>query len=178
MATLDILTAPHPVLFGKAREVRDDEFGPGLRQLMSDMAETMYAAPGVGLAAPQVSDGRRVIVIDSKSGDERGKRLYKMANPKVVERVTETIWWAETCLSVPDLEVDVERSRRVRVQWLDETGAAREEWFEEYEAVIVQHELDHLAGTVLLDRVSTFRRSRYIKQRKKMSTHAPAMALR
>lgn len=178
MATLDILTAPHPVLAAKAREVKDDEFGPALSQLMSDMAETMYAAPGVGLAAPQVGDSRRVIVIDSKSGDERGKRLYKMANPKIVERSTEKIWWAETCLSVPDLEVDVERNLKVLVQWKDETGAAREEWFEEYEAVIVQHELDHLLGTVLLDRVSSFRRSRYLKMRKKQATHSPALALR
>lgn len=166
MAVLDIITAPHPVLSAQAREVRDDEFGPALQKLLSDMAETMYAAPGVGLAAPQVGDGRRIVVIDSDS-KSRGARLFKMVNPKIVERSEDTITWNETCLSVPDLEVDVLRNRRVRVTWRDETAAERDAWFEDYEAVIVQHELDHLKGTVLLDRVSTFRRSRYLKQRKK-----------
>ncbi len=164
MAVLEILTAPHPVLSASAREVRDDEFGPALKQLLSDMAETMYAAPGVGLAAPQVGDGRRIITVDSSDKENRGKRLYKMVNPTIVERSKETITWGETCLSVPDLEVDVVRANRIRVQWRDESGAKREEWFEEYEAVILQHELDHLAGTVLLDRVSSFRRSRYMKK--------------
>jgi peptide deformylase len=167
MAILEILVAPHPTLSTAAREVRDDEFGPGLAQKLSDMAETMYAAPGVGLAAPQVGDGRRMLVLDSKSGDERGKRLYKMVNPRILERSPEKITWGETCLSVPDMEVDVVRNQRVLVAWRDETGGAHEEWFEDYEAVIVQHELDHLIGTVLLDRVSAFRRSRYIKQRRK-----------
>jgi peptide deformylase len=167
MATLDILTAPHPILATPARDVREDEFGPGLKQLLFDMAETMYAAPGVGLAAPQVGDGRRVIVLDSKSGDERGKRLYKMVNPRILERSRDTITWNETCLSVPDLEVEVVRAKRVRVIWRDEDGAPFEAWFEDYEAVIVQHELDHLLGTVLLDRVSAFRRSRYLKKLKK-----------
>lgn len=167
MAVLPILVAPHPVLAGKAREVRDDEFGPALAQLASDLAETMYAAPGVGLAAPQVGDSRRLVVLDSLSGEERGKRLYKMVNPTIVERVAEKIIWNETCLSVPDLEVEVERSRKIRVVWREPTGVTIEQWFEEYEAVIVQHELDHLLGTVLLDRVSGFRRSRYLKKLKK-----------
>lgn len=167
MATLEILTAPHPILAGRARDVRDDEFGPDLAQRLSDMAETMYAAPGVGLAAPQVGDGRRFVVIDSSDKENRGKHLFKMVNPEIAERSKDTIWWAETCLSVPDLEVDVERNLRVLVRWRDEKGAPQERWFEEYEAVIVQHELDHLLGTVLLDRVSAFRRSRYLKKLKK-----------
>lgn len=164
MAVLPILVAPHPVLAGKARDVRPEELGPALDTLLSDMAETMYAAPGVGLAAPQVGDPRRIVVIDSKSGEERGKRLYKMVNPQIVEKSKETITWGETCLSVPDIEVDVVRARKIKVQWLDGKGAACEETFEDYEAVIVQHEIDHLIGTVLLDRVSTFRRSRYLKK--------------
>jgi peptide deformylase len=168
MATLDILTAPHPVLATAAREVRDDEFGQALKQLLSDMAETMYAAPGVGLAAPQVGDGRRIVVLDSDS-DDRGKRLYRMVNPTLLERSTETITWVETCLSVPDLEVEILRSQRVLAQWRNENGERIEAWFEDYESVIVQHELDHLTGTVLLDRVSGFRRSRYLKKRKKTS---------
>jgi len=166
MAILDILTAPHPVLSASARDVRGDEFGPALKQLLSDMAETMYAAPGVGLAAPQIGDGRRVITVDSSDKENRGKRLFKMVNPKIVERDKDTITWGETCLSVPDLEVDVVRARRIRIEWRDENGGSHSEWFEDYEAVIFQHELDHLMGTVLLDRVSSFRRSRYMKKLK------------
>jgi peptide deformylase len=172
MAILDILTAPHPVLSAKARDVRDDEFGPELAQRLSDMAETMYAAPGVGLAAPQVGDGRRMLVMDSADKENRGKTLFRMVNPKIVERSNDTITWAETCLSVPDLEVDVDRSRRIKVQWRDETGQTQEGSFENYEAVIFQHEYDHLMGTVLLDRVSNFRRSRYIKKLKKFHLEA------
>jgi peptide deformylase len=167
MATLEILTAPHLILAKKARDVKDDEFTPALRQLLFDMAETMYAAPGVGLAAPQVGDSRRMIVFDSDDRENRGRRLKKMVNPRIVERSEENIFWNETCLSVPDFELEVERSKRVRVEWRDEHGGHQTDWFEEYEAVIVQHELDHLLGTVLLDRVSAFRRSRYIDRKKK-----------
>jgi peptide deformylase len=164
MAVLEILVAPHPVLAARARDVRPDEFGKALSQLLSDMAETMYAAPGVGLAAPQVGDGRRVVVLDPDDREHRGRRLHKMVNPEIVERSRETIHWNETCLSVPDFELDVVRNQRIRVQWLDEQARPMEAWFEDYEAVIVQHELDHLLGTVLLDRVSAFRRSRWLKK--------------
>jgi peptide deformylase len=177
MAILEILTAPHPVLAAPARDVTDDEFGASLAQLLSDMAETMYAAPGVGLAAPQIGDGRRILVMDSADRDNRGKdRLFRMVNPKIVERSQETITWSETCLSVPDLEVDVQRTKRIRVQWRDEAGNVQETSFEDYEAVIFQHEHDHLMGTVLLDRVSSFRRSRYMKKLKKAQREFEASA--
>jgi len=167
LAVLDIITVPHPVLSQRARPVREEEFGEALEQLCSDMAETMYAAPGVGLAGPQVGDLRCIIVLDAGEDEERGKRLRKMVNPSIVERSEETIQWEETCLSVPGLEVMVERNRRVRVQWRQPDGTAAEDWFEDYEAVIVQHELDHLVGTVLLDRVSRFKRRRYLKRVKR-----------
>jgi peptide deformylase len=162
MAVLPILTAPHPVLAKKAVEVAPDAFGPALVQLLADMAETMYAAPGVGLAAPQIGDGRRIIVVDS--GDEEGHGLLKMVNPTITARSQETIAWRETCLSVPDLEVEVARARHLQVTWLDEHGAEQKSEFHDFEAVILQHELDHLLGTVLLDRVSAFRRSRYLQK--------------
>ncbi|HMV67729.1 MAG TPA: peptide deformylase [Myxococcota bacterium] len=165
MAVLPILTAPHPTLARKARDVRPDEIGADLERLVSDMAETMYAAPGVGLAAPQVDDSRRVVVIDSGSEGKKGTGLLRMVNPLIVARSAETIVWGETCLSVPDLEVDVVRNKHIRVTWLDPaTGAPHDAEFHEFEAVIVQHELDHLLGTVLLDRVSHFRRSRYLRR--------------
>jgi len=174
MAVLDVLTVPHPVLAREARPVHDDEFGSDLEKRLTDMAETMYAAPGVGLAGPQVGDSRRIIVVDSGEGEQRGQRLMKMVNPEIVERSQEPITWSETCLSVPDFEVDVDRSRRVEVTWRTPDGAPHREWFEDYEAVIVQHELDHLAGVVLLDKVSAFRRSRYLKRRRKAAKQRSA----
>jgi peptide deformylase len=165
VAILPILTAPHPVLESKAREVQPAEFGPDLQRFLDDMAETMYDAPGVGLAAPQVGDARRIIVVDS--GEEGGSGLLKMVNPVIAERSKEILHWNETCLSVPDLEVKVERSKRVLVRWVDAFGNPNEREFQNFEAVIVQHELDHLIGTVLLDRVSRFRKSRYMQDIRK-----------
>jgi len=172
VAVLQIVEAPAAVLSARAREVRDDEFGSLLAERVADMAETMYAAPGVGLAAPQVGDGRRILVIDSGDHDGIQSGLLRMVNPVIVDRSTETLEWPETCLSVPEMEVRVTRNRRIRVTWRQPDGVEMDQSFEEYEAVIVQHEIDHLEGTVLLDRVSGFRRSRYIKRRKKMARRA------
>jgi peptide deformylase len=168
MAVLDIITAPHPLLENRAREVAADEFGAVLEQHLSDMAETMYAAPGVGLAGPQVSDPRRILVLDPGEKAERGRRFFAMANPRIVERGPDFIDWNETCLSVPEFEIEIRRHRRVRVEWQHpRDGSAQTAWFEDYEAVIVQHELDHLDGTVLLDRASRFKRSWYLRRVKK-----------
>ncbi len=165
MAILEIIEAPHPMLEKKAREVRSDEFGGALKVHVSDMAETMYAAPGVGLAAPQIGDSRRIVVLDPGEKANRGKRFFGMVNPRITERSNETILWWETCLSVPELEVEVKRNKRITVVWQDALdGSEQTAGFEEYEAVIVQHELDHLEGTVLLDRVSGFKRRRYIQR--------------
>ena len=167
MAVLDIITVPHPVLKARAREVAEEEFGPALAQLTADMAETMYAAPGVGLAAPQVGDSRRILVVDPTEGDHRGSGLLSMINPTITQRSGDTILWWETCLSVPGIEVKVERHQQITVSWRSPLGEERSQTFEEFPAVVVQHELDHLLGTVLLDRVSRFRRAKYLKGVKK-----------
>jgi peptide deformylase len=164
MAILQIIKAPHPVLEKMARDVREDEFGDALGVHIKDMAETMYAAPGVGLAAPQVADSRRIVVIDPGEGEERGRRYFGFVNPVITVRSEKLIPWTETCLSVPELEVEVMRHYRVEVDWREFDGTPRHGVFEEYEAVIVQHELDHLLGTVILDRASRFKRSRYLKR--------------
>lgn len=167
MAILEILTVPHPVLAAKARLVRPDEFGAGLDTLMSDLAETMYAAPGVGLAAPQIGDSRRFIVIDPTEADDRGRSLLKMVNPVIEEKSKEKQIFSETCLSVPEFEVETTRAKGVRMTWQEPlTGENKEAWFEDYAAVVVQHELDHLEGEVILNKVSNFRRSRYLKRMK------------
>jgi peptide deformylase len=108
MALLPILSAPHPVLSAKARKVRPDEFGAELLRLLDDMAETMYAAPGVGLAAPQIGDSRRILVADPGFEGEEGARrkgvdLVYMVNPEIIEASATKIKWEESCLSVPDL---------------------------------------------------------------------------
>lgn len=113
-------------------------------------------------------------MIDSSPKEERGARLFLMANPKIVEGSDDLIPWYETCLSVPEMEVKVMRHKRVQVEWQHPTdGSVRSEWFEDYEAVIVQHELDHLAGKVLLDRASRMKRARYLRAMKK-KVRAPA----
>lgn len=167
MAILPIITAPNPVLEKKARSVRDDEFGPELQTFLTNMAETMYAAPGVGLAAPQVGDERRIVVVDSSVGEETGTGLLKMVNPVITARSKETIPWSESCLSVPELKVTVNRAKHITVTWKDGAGTPHEREFHEFDAVVIQHELDHLIGTILLDKVSRFRRSRYLAKVKK-----------
>jgi peptide deformylase len=182
MAVLEILTAPHPVLSAKARPVRADEFGPAIKTFLSDMAETMYAAPGVGLAAPQVGDGRRMIVADLTDDGKadnpgRGKNVYHMVNPEIVEKSREIITYEESCLSVPEYYVDVQRARRIRVRWQDAEGRTSEQWFEEFPAVVLQHELDHLEGVTLLDRSSRLKRSRYLARKKKAQGRGAEAAL-
>ena len=169
MAILRILEAPHPVLSQKARVVAPDEFGPKLAQQLSDMAETMYAAPGVGLAGPQVGDGRRVLVanLDGDDDTESRERLMLMVNPVIHERSPNTILWDESCLSVPDFELDVVRAERIHVAWMSPDGTSHQEWFEGFPSVVIQHEMDHLDGVTLLDRSSRLKRSRYISKQKK-----------
>ena len=169
MALLPILEAPHPLLSTPARAVATREFGEALARLVSDMAETMFAAPGVGLAAPQVGDSRRILVanlggdVDAESRDG----LLAMVNPVIIERSDKLITWEESCLSVPTYELDMRRNLRIHVQWKDVAGDDQQGWFEEFPAVVIQHEMDHLDGLTLLDHSSRLKRSRYIKRRKK-----------
>jgi len=169
VAILPILEAPHPVLSRKARAVQPEEFGSGLEILLSDMAQTMYAAPGVGLAAPQVGDSRRILVANLEGDEdaESQERLILMVNPEIIERSEEAITWEESCLSVPEYDLDVTRSRGIRVRWQDGMGGSHEDWFELFPAVVLQHEMDHLDGVTLLDHSSRLKRSRYIARQKK-----------
>jgi len=169
VAILPILEAPHPILATVARPVEDAEFGPELARFVEDMAQTMFAAPGVGLAAPQVGDGRRILVANLKGDLDADSRdeLVAMINPVIKERSDESIRWEESCLSVPEYELDVDRAMRIHVEWRDVAGDAQTGWFEEFPAVVLQHEMDHLDGVTLLDRSSRLKRSRYIKRRKK-----------
>ena len=165
MAILEILVAPDPRLKTRAKPVAvvDDR----IRRLMDDMLETMYAAPGIGLAAPQVGEAVRVVVVDVAQKD--GVRApLRMVNPEIVWASEDRIPYEEGCLSLPEHYADVTRPRQVRVRYLDETGAARELEAEGLLAVCVQHELDHLEGTLFVDHISALRRGMILKKLQKL----------
>jgi peptide deformylase len=166
MALRTILEYPNPLLKERARAVTN--ITGDVAALVEDMAETMYAAPGIGLAAPQVGVGERVIVLDLHGEDEEpGKRLLKLINPVIAEREGEVVW-EEGCLSVPDLTAPVKRARRVLVRaWTPEEREVEVE-AEELLAVALQHEIDHLDGTLFLDHLSRLKRDLYRARRKKL----------
>ena len=179
---LPILTVPHPLLSQKSRPVRDDEYGPELLQRMKDMAETMFAAPGVGLAGVQVGDLRRILVADVGDDEdedgyrEKGKDIVFVCNPEVVRYSEEKITWEEGCLSVPEFWEDFVRPRRVTIRYKTPLGEEQERTFEDYPSIIVQHEMDHLDGTILLDRVSRLKKKRYLQKVKKWAKRAQEAA--
>ena len=138
----------------------------GLRALMDDMLETMYAAPGIGLAAIQVGEPVRVIVMDlSRGEDPKTPRFF--VNPEVVWASDELFVYEEGCLSVPDIYDEVERPSKVRVRYLDYDGKAVEEEAEGLFAVCIQHEIDHLNGVLFIDHLSRLKRNRAVAKVKK-----------
>lgn len=146
MALLEILLDTHPILRKQSKAVK--KFDAELKQLAGDMAETMKAAPGIGLAAPQVGVSRRLIVICDA---EKEHAVYAVANPKIVKRDGERIS-AEGCLSVPKLIGDVKRALKISVRGKDLDGKP---FFQEAEGLLArvyQHEIDHLNGILILDR--------------------------
>jgi peptide deformylase len=155
MAILDILRYPDPRLHTVAKPVEkvDDE----VRRLVRDMAETMYAAPGIGLAATQVDVHRRVIVIDTS--DTRDQLLV-LINPEIVRASDEIQECEEGCLSVPGVYETVTRAAKVKVGALDANGIAFEREAEGMLAVCIQHEMDHLEGKVFVEYLSRLKRSR------------------
>lgn len=146
---LEIRIYPDPVLRRVAEPVT--EFDESLERLVQDMAETMYASPGVGLAAPQVGVSRRLFVVDISS--PRQEQLLVFVNPEIIEREGE-ITWEEGCLSFPDVHTDVQRTKRIVVRAQDAAGAGFELEAEDLLAVAIQHELDHLDGRLLIDNMS------------------------
>ena len=161
MAKLSIITAPDPRLRRRCAPVQtvDD----GVRRLMDDMLETMYAAPGIGLAAPQVGIASRVIVVDVTREDEE-RSPYRMANPEVVG-VSDTLAnYEEGCLSLPQHYSEVIRPDAARIRYLDETGEAREIEVEGVLATCIQHEIDHLDGILFVDHISKLKRDMIIRK--------------
>jgi peptide deformylase len=155
MAIRPILTAPDPRLktISKPVERVDDE----LRALMDDMLETMYDAPGIGLAAIQVGEPKRVIVMDLAGKDEPPAPRY-FVNPEITWRSEEMGSYEEGCLSVPEMYEDVERPARIRAKWLDYDGNPVEAEADGILATCLQHEMDHLEGVLFIDHLSKLKR--------------------
>ena len=161
MTIRPILTVPNPILKEVSKPVA--EVTDATRKLMDDMLETMYAAPGIGLAAVQIGEPVNVIVMDlAREGEDPQPKYF--VNPEILETVEEMQPYQEGCLSVPDVYDDVDRSERVQITYLDYNGKRVTEWAEGLYAVCIQHEMDHLKGVVFIDYLSRLKRERAVKK--------------
>ena len=170
MAILDIIVAPDPRLKITAKAVKavDDD----VRALMDDMLESMHVANGIGLAAPQVGDSRRVIVVDISRAEEELDPI-RMANPELLWVSDEEGNHEEGCLSLPEQYAEVERPESIRVRYLDRSGEEQELDATGMLATCIQHEMDHLDGILFVDHISSLKRKmilRKLSKAKKMAT--------
>lgn len=168
MAVREIRTYPDDVLRVKAEPV--EAVDAEVRQLMDDMVETMHESAGIGLAAPQVGVSRRVIVLHVKL-DDLDHPLTVLANPEIVESSGE-VEFEEGCLSLPGFTVSIDRALYVKVRGLDREGRQVEFEADELFAVALQHEIDHLEGTLIIDSASPIKRAFYSKRMKKQMAQA------
>ncbi len=169
MAIREILVVPNPVLKQVSQPVAkvDDE----LRALMDDMLETMYDAPGIGLAAIQIGVPKRVIVMDIAGPDEeKAPRFF--VNPEIVWSSEDTAPYEEGCLSIPDIYDEVERPARVKLKYLNYQGEEVVEDADGLFAVCIQHEMDHLEGVLFIDHLSRLKRDRAVAKVKKQARAA------
>ena len=155
MAILPVLIAPDPRLKLKAKPVK--KVDAKIRRLMDNMLETMYAAPGIGLAAPQVGETVRVLVLDVAREGERRQPL-RVANPEIIWASEERVPCEEGCLSLPEQFAEVTRPAEVKVRYLDHENEIREAHATGLLAVCLQHEMDHLEGILFVDHISRLRR--------------------
>jgi peptide deformylase len=155
MSVRAILTYPDKRLRNQGEPVSD--FGPELGALVDDMAETMYAAPGVGLAAPQIGVSKRLFIVDVATGEDEPSDLRVFINPEIIERTGEVVW-EEGCLSFPGVHEEIGRAERVKVRAQDRHGATFELEADGLLAIAIQHENDHLDGKLMIDHLSLLRR--------------------
>jgi peptide deformylase len=168
MAVLEIVTYPNSVLTRRAEEV--ERVDGEIRKLISDMVDTMYVNGGVGLAAPQVGVSKRVVVVDIRLYDPSSS-LISIVNPEVVAEGGEVIH-EEGCLSVPECVEGIKRKTWIKVRGLNERGREIEVEGEGMLAIALQHEIDHLNGKVILDRISRVKRDLYKKRLQKAKERA------
>jgi peptide deformylase len=173
MAIRPIITLPDPRLRLVSEPVTT--FDGELQQLLDDMLETMYEAPGVGLAAIQIAVPKRIVVADATRGDEPKNPLF-VINPQIVWASEELFVYQEGCLSVPDYFEDVQRPARVRVRYLDRAGATQEIEADGLLATVLQHEIDHLEGGLFIDHLSRLKRDRVVKKFAKAAARAAPAA--
>jgi peptide deformylase len=171
MATLPIVTVPDPVLRKVSAPV--ERVDAEILKLADDMLETMYAAPGVGLAAVQVGILRRLVVLDVS--DEDGvKSPLTLINPEIVKTGPDKRPYEEGCLSIPDFRIEIERPAAVTVAYLDRAGTKQEIVADGLLATALQHEIDHLNGKLIIDFLSRLKRDMVIRKMRKISRDAEA----
>jgi peptide deformylase len=161
MAIHPILTIPEPVLRTKAKPI--ERVDAELRRLMDDMLETMYDAPGIGLAAPQIGIARRLIVMDPAK-DDTPKAPLIMVNPEILSRSEEMRTHDEGCLSIPDVTAEIVRPAKTRVAYIDREGKKQEAELEGIWSTLVQHEVDHLNGVLFIDYLSRLKRDMVVRK--------------
>ena len=164
MAVLDIIVAPDPRLKLTAKPVK--KVDASVRKLMDDLLETMHSARGIGLAAPQVGDKRRVIVVDVANEDEPPNPI-RMANPELLWTSDEERIHEEGCLSLPEQYAEVVRPDRIRVRYLDYQNEIREIETDSVLATCIQHEMDHLDGVLFVDHISALKRRMILRKLQK-----------
>ncbi|WP_412777557.1 peptide deformylase [Thalassospira lucentensis] len=165
MALREILIVPDPRLKKECEPV--SEVNDEIRQLLSDMLETMYAAPGIGLAAPQIGVMKRVVVMDVSDDKDKPEPL-KLINPEIIWESEDTSIYQEGCLSIPDQYADVERPIEVGVRYLDENGKEQEIEADGLLSTCIQHEVDHLDGILFTDYLSALKRNMILKKVQKL----------
>jgi len=161
MAIMPIIVAPDPRLKIKAKPV--EKVDDAVRKLMDDMLETMYDANGIGLAAPQVGDDRRVIVVDVANRDEEPAPMF-MANPQIIDVGDDDRIHEEGCLSLPEHYAEVTRPDRVKIRYLDRNNDIREIDADQILSTCIQHEIDHLDGILFVDHVSALKRNMILRK--------------
>ncbi|HIJ39316.1 MAG TPA: peptide deformylase, partial [Rhodospirillaceae bacterium] len=161
MAIRPILVAPDPRLKMKCQPV--EQVDAEVRRLMDDMLDSMYAAPGIGLAAPQLGVSQRVVVVDITK-DDQPKKPLRMANPRLLWVSDEDMRYEEGCLSVPEHYAEVVRPARIRVAYQDDRNVACELEADGLLATVIQHEMDHLDGILFIDHLSNLKRNMILRK--------------
>lgn len=167
MAKLPIITLPDPLLRTASQPV--ERIDDAVRKLADDMLETMYDAPGIGLAAIQVAVPRRLLVLDVADKDDAPPNPLVMINPEIVKLGDTLAAYEEGCLSIPDVRVEIERPTELTVRFLDRDGRQQELFADGLLATAIQHELDHLDGRLIIDFLSRLKRDMVIRKFKKLA---------
>ena len=169
MAIRPILTAPNPILKQVSKPV--EEVTDDLRVLMDDMLETMYDAPGIGLAAIQVGEPLQILVLDVAHDEDEPKPQY-FVNPEIISASEELSTYEEGCLSVPEFAAEIDRPAEIHLRYLDYDGKEREMHADGLLATCIQHEMDHLKGILFIDHLSNIKRNMIVRKLIKASKQA------